>query len=123
MKSDPLSYPSIKRSHVLIGHHVLLCKEREMQVKWKGSLSNTRELPGGGAMGATLGNIEFSSQTNHSADCVPEDDRFKWVDDLTVLEKINLINIGLCSYNFKQHVASNIPIHGQYIHNKDLQTQ
>ena len=25
MKSEPLSYPSIKRSHVLIGHHVLLC--------------------------------------------------------------------------------------------------
>ena len=98
-------------------------QDREMKVKWRGKLSKSRKLPGGGAMGATLGNLEFSSQTNHNADVVPQEDRFKWVDDLTALEKINLVNIGLCSYNFKQHVASDIPIEGSYVKNRELQTQ
>ena len=52
-----------------------LLQRREMQVKWRGEIFNQKELPGGGAMGATLGNMEISSQTNHCADCVPEDHR------------------------------------------------
>ena len=70
-------------------------------------------------MGATLGNLEFSSQTNQNADSVPKE----WVDDLTIMEIINLVSIVLCSYNFKQHVASDIPNHGQYISNQDLKSQ
>ena len=52
-------------------------EDREMRVKWHGKLSEPRKLPGGGAMGASLGNWEFLSQTNDNADRVPEDDRFK----------------------------------------------
>ena len=70
-------------------------QDREMKVKWHGLVSNTRKLPGGGAMGASLGNWEFLSQTNNNADCIPQDDRFKFVDDLSTLEIINLITIGL----------------------------
>jgi hypothetical protein len=50
-------------------------------------------------MGASLGNWEFLSQTNDNADCVPEDDRFKFVDDLTTLEVINLLTVGLSSFH------------------------
>ena len=50
------------------------CQDRELRVKWRNKLSKPRSLPGGGAMGATLGNLEFSSQTNHNADCVPQDE-------------------------------------------------
>ena len=67
-------------------------------------MSTSRKLPGGGAMVATLGNHEFSSQTNNNAYIVPKEDRFKWADDLTVLEKNYLVNIGLSSYNFNQHL-------------------
>ena len=74
-------------------------------------------------MGATLGNIEFCSQTNNNTDCVSPEDRFKWVDDLTVLEKINLLNIGLSSYNYKQHVPSDSNTHGQFVNNQELKTQ
>ena len=98
-------------------------KERELSVKWRGEISQPRKLPGGVAMGATLGNHEFSSQTNNNADCVPQEDRFKWVDDLTILEIINLINIGMSSHNFKQQVASDIPVHGQVISSHELKTQ
>ena len=86
-----------------------------MQVKWRGILSSPRDLPGGGAMGSTLGVWEFLSQTNNNADVVPEEDRFKYVDDLTVLKIINLINVGLASFNCKQQVPADIPSSNMYI--------
>ena len=94
-----------------------------MRVKWHGKMSKPRKLPGGGAMGASLGNWEFLSQTNDNADCVPEDDRFKFVDDLTTLEVINLLTIGLSSVFMKSHVPSDIPTHGQVIDASKLKSQ
>ena len=76
-------------------------EDRQMRLKWHGKLSEPRKLPGGGAMGANLGNWEFLSQTNNNADCVPLEDRFKFVDDLTTLEVINLLTIGLSSFNMR----------------------
>ena len=94
-----------------------------MRVKWHGKLSQPRKLPGGGAMGASLGNWEFLSQTNDNANCVPEEDRFKFVDDLTTLEIINLLTIGLSSLYMKNHVPSDIPEHGQFIDGNNLKSQ
>ena len=34
-----------------------------------------------------------------------------------------MIKVGLASYNFRQHVASDIPIHGQYVEPQNLKTQ
>ena len=72
---------------------------REMQVKWKGNMSSKRELKGGGPQGSTFGIWEYLSQSNDNADCVDESERFKFVDDLTFLEIIYLLNIGLATYN------------------------
>ena len=98
-------------------------QNRVMRVKFHGKISTPRHQPGSGAQGATLGNWEFLSQTNNNADIVPEEDRFKYIDDLTILEIINLLNIGLSSHNFKSQIASDIPIHGQFIHKDHLKTQ
>ena len=51
------------------------------------------------------------------------DDRWKWVDDLTTIEIVDLITVGLSSYNFRQHVSSYIPIHGQFVAPENLKTQ
>ena len=64
-------------------------------MKHHGLLSTPRNQPGSGAQGASLGNQEFLSQTNHNADSVPEENRFKDVDDLTTLEIIKLLIVGL----------------------------
>ena len=98
-------------------------EDREMCVKWHGKLSESRKLPGGGAMGASLGNWEFLSQTNDNADCVPEDDRFKFVDDLTTIEIINLLTSGISSFYVKSQVPSDIPEHGQFIDSDKLKSQ
>ena len=74
-------------------------------------------------MGSNIGNWEFDSQINQNADCVPEEDRYKFVDDLSVLEIINLINIGLSSHNFRSQVSDDIPTHGQIIPNTNLKSQ
>ena len=45
------------------------------------------------------------------------------MDDLSFLEIIFLLNIGLESYNIRNHVPSNVPTHNQVIANNKLQSQ
>ena len=96
---------------------------RRCRVKWRGHLSSERLLPGSGAQGSIIGNLEFVSQTNNNADHIPPDNRWKLVDDLTTVEVINMITIGLTSYNFRHHVASDIPVHGQFVNHENLLSQ
>ena len=74
-------------------------------------------------MGANLGNWEFLSQTNHNADCVPVEDRFKFVDDLSTIEVINLLTIGLSSLNMKNHIPSDVPVHGHFVDATNTKSQ
>ena len=95
-------------------------EDREMHVRWHGQTSTKRKMPGSGAMGATFGILEFISQTNSNADNIPIEDRIKYFDDVSILEEINLVSIELTSYNVKNQVPSDLPLHGQYIHEKQL---
>ena len=63
------------------------------------------------------------SQSNDNAECVDEADRFKFVDDLSFLEIIYLLNVGLSSYNIRAHVPSNIPTHNQVVSSENLNSQ
>ena len=98
-------------------------QNRKMSVKWKGILSSIRNLPGGGPQGSTTGLLEYKSQTNNNCTFVPAHLRYKWVDDLSILEMINLINIGLSSYNFHQHVAADIGVDQKYLPSQNILTQ
>jgi hypothetical protein len=53
--------------------------------------------------------------TTPSADCVGEEDRFKFVNDLSVLEICNLISIELTCYNVKTNIPSDIIQSNQFI--------
>ena len=96
--------------------------DREMQVRYNDKYSSTHILPGGGPQGTLVGLIEYFVQSNDNADCVDPELRFKYVDDLTVLELV-LLGSWLSEYNFKQQVASNIGIDEQYISANNLKTQ
>ena len=98
-------------------------EDREMFVRWHGKESSRKKMPGSGAMGATFGILEFLSQTNHNSDSIPIDDKYKYFDDLTTLEVINLLSIGLTSLNVKKQVPSDLPIHGQFINSNQLLSQ
>ena len=73
--------------------------------------------------GSTLGLLEYLSQSNNSADIVSQEDRFKFVDDLTILEIINLLTVGISSFNLKGQVPNDIPTHNQYINPLNLKSQ
>ena len=90
-------------------------ENRRMSVKWRNVMSTTKRLKGGGPQGSTKGVLSYMSQSNDNTVCVPEDDRYKYVDDATVLEVINLLNIGLSSYRVWDRIPSNIPDHNQFI--------
>ena len=62
---------------------------------------------------ATLGILEYLSQSNNNADFVSE--RFKFIDDLTILEIVDLLSIGLSSYKVKHQVPSDIINSNQFI--------
>ena len=98
-------------------------QERKMLVKWHGLVSSERDLPGGGPQGCTFGLLEYKSNSNDNANHVPQDMRFKFVDDLSTLEKLNLILLGLSSYNFRNHVASDIGIEQKYLPSDNFQSQ
>ena len=98
-------------------------QEREMTVKWHGCQSMPREINGGGPQGGTLGILEYLSQSNNNSDMVSESERFKFLDDLSVLEIIDLLSIGLTSYNVKQHIPSDIPVSNKFIPANNLKSQ
>ena len=94
-----------------------------MSVKWHDCQSVPVKINGGGPQGATLGILEYLSQSNNNADLVSVRDRFKFVDDLTVLEIVNLLTVGITSYNIKQHIPTHIPVHNQFIPPDNLKSQ
>jgi hypothetical protein len=67
--------------------------------------------------GSSVGLLEYDSQSNTNTELLSVEDKFKFVDHLSTLEVINLIMAGLTSYNFKQHVASDIGTDNLYSEN------
>ena len=87
-------------------------------------MSSTHTINGGGPQGGLMGILEYLLQTNNNTDFIDPDDKFKFIDDLSILEIINLISQGLSSFNFKSHVAldSNIE-HNQVLPESNFQSQ
>ena len=98
-------------------------QNRKMMVKWQGVLSKIKELNGSGPQGATLGLLEYLASSNGNADFAKINEKFKFIDDLTLIEVINLLTVGISSYNLKNHVPSDIPIHNGYIEASHLKSQ
>jgi hypothetical protein len=98
-------------------------QDREMSVKWHGCRSTTRKVEGGGPQGATIGLLEYLSQSNNCADIVSESERFRFLDDLSILEIINLLTVGLTCFNIKQQVPNDIATHNQFIASQNLKSQ
>ena len=95
-----------------------------MKVKWNGKTSSERMLNGGGPQGGLLGILEYLSQTNDNTDFIDEVDKFKFIDDLSILEKVNLISQGLSSYRIKSHVASDVNSdHNQFLPAENFKSQ
>ena len=90
----------------------LLCSylsDRTMRVKFNGEVSALFTLIGGSPQGTLTGQIEYLVQSNDNADCIAAADRFKYIDDLSVLQLLCLSGL-LVEYDFRNHVASDIGV-------------
>ena len=94
-----------------------------MRVKWQGCLSSLMAMPGGGPQGCLLGLLEYLANSNDNADHVPVDMRFKFIDDLSILEVLNLILAGISSYNPKIHVSSDVGPDQYYLPSTNTNSQ
>ena len=66
---------------------------------------------------------EYISQTTSNVDFLQEDNRYKFIDDLSILEVVNLVTVGIASYNFINHVASDIGINQSFVDPRNLESQ
>ena len=96
---------------------------RTMRVRWHNVMSSSKKLPGGGPQGTSLGIWSYLSQTNDNPEGASEKDIFKFVDDKSLLEVVDLSNVGIASHNFKERIPSNVPISNCVIPKDNLRTQ
>ena len=62
--------------------------DRKMKVKFNGEMSEFFALIGGGPQGTLLGQLEYIVQSNDNTDGVPSQDKFKYIDDLSLLQLV-----------------------------------
>ena len=61
---------------------------RKMIVQYEGEDSSAKNLVGGGPQGTLLGGIEFNVASDDSGKDLKTEDRFKYYDDMYLLEFI-----------------------------------
>ena len=93
-----------------------------MTVKFNSEESSLFTLSGGGPQGSWTWQESYLVSSNDNADCVEQDNRFKYCDDLSVLEIVMLADI-LIEYNFLEHVASDVGVDQLYLPSQGLETQ
>ena len=93
-----------------------------MTVKFNDKSSGIYDLPGGGPQGTLIGGIEYSVQSNDNADFLEHDEKFKYVDDMSILEFICLSGL-LVQYDVFSHVPSDVGVDQQFIPSSSYATQ
>ena len=81
---------------------------RKMEVKMNQHSSKSHDLIGGSPQGSILGQLLYIIGSDDVAEQVPEEDKYKYIDDLAVLDAVNII-VNLREYDFLHHVPSDIP--------------
>ena len=86
--------------------------------------SHVLTVAGGGPQGGTAGGIlEYLSQTANNLNFLDEDEGFKFIDDASMVEILNLLARILSKFNAKMQVPSDIATNEYFISNENLKTQ
>ena len=91
-------------------------------MKYNEELSEVNELPGAGSQGTILGMVLYNINSNDNADFVENDMKYKFVDDLTILELV-LFSSLLQEFDYLSNVPSDIGMDEAWVPNTSLQTQ
>ena len=97
---------------------------RKMTVNYNNAKSSIIiiDLIGGFPQGSVIGGDTFVVTTDDSADFVDEEHRFKYIDDLEILELVTVTGV-LQDYDIWSHVPSDIGIDQKYLCPSKYQTQ
>ena len=93
-----------------------------MTVKFNGQESTLITLCGGFPAGSVIGQDCYLVASNDAADEVSRDDRFRYIDDLEILELVMLSGI-LQEYDVYSHVPSDIPLDYTFLPGSTTKTQ
>ena len=96
--------------------------QRKMQVKMNGFKSTILDLVGGGPQGSILGQLLFIIGSDDAAQEVPDEDEFKYIDDLALTEIVKLED-KLEDYDVWQHVPSDVGIDQKFLPPNKIKSQ
>ena len=106
----------------LISIMIEFIEDRSMSVRYNQSESDLFTLIGGSPQGSWSGQNMYQVASDDNAHCVDQDNRYKYCDDLQILELVWLADC-LQEYNFLQHVASDIGTDHLFLSPQDYNTQ
>ena len=95
---------------------------RQCIVKFNSAESNLTQLTGGFPQGSLIGQDAFLVTSDDCADHVDEDDKYRYIDDLEILELVRLTGV-LLEYDVASHVPSDIGTHQQFLPPEACSTQ
>ena len=93
-----------------------------MKVKWKGFTSRMRGLIGGSGQGTLIGGPQYLVGSFDVANNVPEQDKFRYFDDLMMLELLMLASI-LQDYEIMQHIPNDVGVDQLFINPENFKMQ
>ena len=95
-------------------------EDRKTKVKFNGKISDEHSLIG--PQGTLLGLIKYLIQSNDAADCVSQEDRYKYIDDLSILELVFLSGV-LTDFDCHRTVPSDIGVDQKYLPPESYRTK
>ena len=89
---------------------------RSMKIKFNGEQAGPFELVGGSPAGSFLGQLCYTTGCHDNTEAldIEEDDKYQYIDDLTLLELIMMADL-LQVYDFRSHVASDIALDQRFL--------
>ena len=93
-----------------------------MSVQYNQSEPSIIDLIGGFPQVSKIGQDCYLCSSHEAADHICEDDRFRYIDDLEILELIIMTGF-LQDYNVQSHVPSDVPVDDLFLPPSSFQTQ
>ena len=88
--------------------------QRKIQVKMNLQSSTPYDLIGGSPQGSILGQLLYIIGSDDVSEEVPEDDKYKYIDDLAVFDAVKTSD-ELIEYDVWQHVPSDIATNEKFL--------
>ena len=95
--------------------------ERKMEVKMNNHTSTHFDLVGGGPQGSLIGQLIYIISSDDAAEEIPEEDKFKYIDDLSAVDEIRASK--LTDYDVFSHVPSDVATGQKFVAASTFKTQ